>query len=811
MIQAALTASSTCAVLVGPSGWGPYQLRGEVLPAIARQSSAPQFRILPVLLPGCRDEDLTQPEVRSLFERVHRIDLRDGVQDRQGIYRLVAAIKGQVAFPEGPPVLTPARLRFDSVRWDATGRSNGSILYTGQQLEDARRLYSQPGLQSEAVVAAFLEHSAQQRREHLGRTLAQRATSLAREPANAELAAHLALEAVDRFATFEGHRVLTELTARLPRALTTFEHPTDVTAVAFAAHSPWLATGCADGAVFLWDSGTGQRLTSYRGTSAVSALAFDPDGEWLAVGDQAGSVEVRQLPNGRSIARAELDSPVTKLEVAGGATGKRLLVSSFGIGARHEICALNTSDWNTLLQQPWIDDAAILANGEQAVCANAQQVALINLTDGSIAGAVQMDRKVLFVAAHPRDPRFAAVTEDGGVWIGDPGGIRRELTIRAIRTNSALFSPCGRWLAVVSDRYELWLLEQDGDRAFSQHFRDPVNSVLAFSPNGNLICGLQPLRQEAIVWRASESKVDPRERLAEVCVLPVIGAAIAGFTADESRILLATSKNTLTLFELPREDPALWTTGPFMVRALRFADDGTSLLATCARLRNGMINLRDMHIERFAALNGARRPSGESDVPAEFVDLDADAEGGAQQFLMHPLVATACQRRGKQSAIVSSDRKWLAVQHLEHEISLWNTEPMAERVTLTAGGKVLRMAFSRHGDLLALGDDRGSIFVWSTRGTEIARMEHADSILRLAFSPDGSLLAAASSDGTLRMWLVDVHKVAGRLRERLRGQLTREQWDRYLPGEPYPNSIGRPEGLNHRPSELLGVADRLPD
>jgi hypothetical protein len=61
-----------------------------------------------------------------------------------------------------------------------------------------------------------------------------------------------------------------------------------------------------------------------------------------------------------------------------------------------------------------------------------------------------------------------------------------------------------------------------------------------------------------------------------------------------------------------------------------------------------MINLGDMHIERFAALSGARRPSGESDVPAEFVVLDADAEDGAQRFLMHPLIAAARQRRGNQ-------------------------------------------------------------------------------------------------------------------------------------------------------------------
>ncbi len=57
-IQRALASSKTCAVCLGPDGWGPFQLEGEAKPALERQKSDPEFAVIPVLLPGMKPEHM---------------------------------------------------------------------------------------------------------------------------------------------------------------------------------------------------------------------------------------------------------------------------------------------------------------------------------------------------------------------------------------------------------------------------------------------------------------------------------------------------------------------------------------------------------------------------------------------------------------------------------------------------------------------------------------------------------------------------------------------------------------------------------
>src|SRR5437762_2816002 len=57
-IDAAIAHAKAFAVIVGPNGWGRYQLEHEVRPAVRRRDSEPAFRVIPVLLPGVRVEAL---------------------------------------------------------------------------------------------------------------------------------------------------------------------------------------------------------------------------------------------------------------------------------------------------------------------------------------------------------------------------------------------------------------------------------------------------------------------------------------------------------------------------------------------------------------------------------------------------------------------------------------------------------------------------------------------------------------------------------------------------------------------------------
>ena len=71
------------------------------------------------------------------------------------------------------------------------------------------------------------------------------------------------------------------------------------------------------------------------------------------------------------------------------------------------------------------------------------------------------------------------------------------------------------------------------------------------------------------------------------------------------------------------------------------------------------------------------------------------------------------------------------------------------------------LGFSSDGELLATGNAKGTIRVWSIAAGRILRVYSGDTaaITSVAFSPDGSLLLTASEDHEARTW--DVH--GGRL------------------------------------------------
>ncbi|MFD3703993.1 WD40 repeat domain-containing serine/threonine protein kinase [Nocardia sp. NPDC058658] len=74
---------------------------------------------------------------------------------------------------------------------------------------------------------------------------------------------------------------------------------------------------------------------------------------------------------------------------------------------------------------------------------------------------------------------------------------------------------------------------------------------------------------------------------------------------------------------------------------------------------------------------------------------------------------------------------------------------------LTEGGRVLAVASSPDGTLLATGSSDNDVRLWNARTGEPARapMEgHTDYVWSVAFSPDGTLLATGGDDRTIRVW-----------------------------------------------------------
>lgn len=134
-IERALASSKSCAICLGPNGWGPFQLDHEARPALERQRGDPAFTVIPVLLPGMQPEHMMT--LADFFQKTHWVDFREDWEDPVSVRKLAVAIRGQAAFPEGKPELSPLRIRFDAFRWELGGRRDSSLFYRGSDLQQA--------------------------------------------------------------------------------------------------------------------------------------------------------------------------------------------------------------------------------------------------------------------------------------------------------------------------------------------------------------------------------------------------------------------------------------------------------------------------------------------------------------------------------------------------------------------------------------------------------------------------------------------------------------------------------------------------
>jgi len=82
--------------------------------------------------------------------------------------------------------------------------------------------------------------------------------------------------------------------------------------------------------------------------------------------------------------------------------------------------------------------------------------------------------------------------------------------------------------------------------------------------------------------------------------------------------------------------------------------------------------------------------------------------------------------------------------------------PPQKSILGTRSGRVMAVAMTPDGNVLASGDSDGSICLWSIQGsTGVHTLEgHEDWIRSVGFSPDGELLVSGSDDKTIRLWSV---------------------------------------------------------
>jgi WD40 repeat protein len=809
-IASALAGSASCAVLLGQHGWGTYQRDEEARAAIARQQSDPQFRVIPVILPGASEAAMA--ELPELFKSRHWVDLRNGLLDRATLRGLAFAVRGQNPFPEGKPALTPARLRFDGIRWDAGLRRDDSILYTGAELREAEALAAARAGELTDLARVFLEVSRQRQIDRRGQLLAAHASALAQD--QLPLAARLAALALEHRDSADAHAVLRRAAAWLPTPVRRLEHHDRVTALACSGDGRRLLTAAANGSVILWDAESLQAVTEVSHGSKVSTVAIDPTGDWFVTGGEDGMLGIWDAHNGARRQALSVGSPVARIDIGGDrehhwlvAVGGELLPDSPGVAVAWE-CATWEQRWRNAL----VRDAAIAAGGEMTVLAINDHFVMVNNAAGTVAGDAALDGQVTAVTAHPTAPVFLATTLMGRLWKialqGDQfqGSVLREGVLAIER---ATFSPDGARIAIFAADLQFVVLTPSGPELIVP-YEGMFGLRASFATDRSLVAIHSAEAKTTTLWH--------QPTRTKVTVIDSQGATGVSF-GSPPRLAVATLDNAVEVMLLPSGQEARWEHGMVLVTHMLFSGDGRYLARAGSPVApDGRVEVRRHAIEVIDAHSGVI--VAHVDELAEFRVLAFEGGGpslvferGGQPMLLDvatqqirptdppPVrelaspdagpalgaapIADAAKRRGLKMSAISRDGRWLCVVHDRHMLSVWNLVEMKETLALSTRGEPCRMVFSTRGELIAIGDQRGNIVVCEVRGGVIARFKHAEPILNILFSPDDRFLAVASVDTALRLWPVSLEALKSQIQMPL--ALSSEEWIAYMDDEPSPS------------------------
>jgi WD40 repeat protein/serine/threonine protein kinase len=541
---------------------------------------------------------------------------------------------------------------------------------------------------------------------------------------------------------------------------------------------------------------------NYKADGAVDAVAYSPDGKTFVTGDKSGKVTLRdadtgnirwQVPHGQYV--LAVDYSANGRYIATGSNDKTIQILDAATGRNLRTLAGHTDGVLTVRFSP---------DGKQLLSGSYDNTArLWNLQTGATLQELKGHSWWVWAAEFsPKGDRIVTAGQDGKAIVWQKEAISRQPSavsgVQPLYTQlttftghdgavySARFSPDGKQVATggYDKLVMIWNPDEvhpvnigrrlEGKPDEKQNYiklaghDEPVRSV-SFSPNGQLLLSgsedhsvrvwdvalgkaVKALRGHGRSVRACEFSPDGKWALSGGDDESVRVWNVAGY--QEMRVLHA------TVFS-GHEDAVL---------SARYSGDGQQIITasrdrTASRWRadNGAPIMRYEEGHEFLVSgavffpDGKRLATGAGDNSVRIWDLTAGIQSA---------VLTPTGRIG--TLAVSPDGNWLVTGSNGNEVKLWNAQTGEARGELTGhGAEVTALMFSRDGQRLASGDDRGRVRIWHLENRAPAPAGgavsqgwvfereldgHTGSITAMRFTPDGRRLVTASGDHSCGQW-----------------------------------------------------------
>jgi len=508
-----------------------------------------------------------------------------------------------------------------------------------------------------------------------------------------------------------------------------------VWSVAFSPDGHTLAAGSNDGTTRLWNvtdaahpTAIGQPLT---GPTGVWSVAFSPDGRTLAAGSEDGTIWLWDVTD-----------PAQPTQIRQPLTGFTAPVRSVAFSPNGHTLAAGSDD---------------------------DTIRLWNVTDPThpaqigqpLAGAIG---PVYSVAFSPDGHTLAAGSADGTIRLWSlPSTI---LSYQTGPIYSVAFSPDGHTLAAGGQDAKVWLWNVTNPAhptTIGQPLTGPTQPVesVAFSPDGRILAAGG---DDGTIWLWNVANPAHPTTI----VRPLTGATGSLYSvafSPDGHVLAAGGQDTkVWLWNVTDPARAAQTvqplTGPFdSIESVAFSPDSDTLAAGSGDGTIWLWNVTDLAKPTRLGQN-IRSSTG-----------------------------------AVRSVAFSPDGHTLAAGTYNGTMRLWNVTDPAQpshigQLLTGPAGFIDSVAFSPDGHTLAASDHDGAIWLWNvtdpTRTTQIGVLTGPTGpVSAVAFSPDAHTLAGGSTDGTIRLWSLNVEQAVDRICATTSGNLTPQQWARYIPQLPY--------------------------
>lgn len=669
--------------------------------------------------------------------------------------------------------------------WESHGRDIEQFHLSGAPLGEAQGWLASHRASLDDATCRFVEASVERAEREQARVRQAYRTAHARQlAAQAQLILRsgaadlldrgllLAVESMRRclelgISPFEADQALRQGLAVAARRVVEHTAESRISLHALAVHprQPRLAFGREDGASWSWNLGTGQLEAGPRLGAAVEVVEFSPDGSLLALADQSGECVLVDSEKGEASRLVPPFAPLPVQALCFSPDGRQLAV------AFHSQIAV----WD------------LPASAAPVVLKHPADRAVVSMTfsgDGSVLIA-------------------QAVMDDTIGWRWRDGHVVVRI---ASRGNRVTHSPDGRFLAIGSTTFQAVLLDV---YAGESHVLADNAARVAFSGDSALVGIASPehfarlwrlpdltdahtLRHNAEVWDIDFSADGLRvvtgakngvahvwsTRAGSEIARMVLGDRVgrARFLANSRHVVTLGGNATLTLWDTDELSEVRVLRHQVAVLGVAFGPDGRTL-ATSARASQfdrspALIDLVDERALPTVRLADGSEVAGAAYAEQLLSQHDARSRGDVASP-QGDLVAVA---DGPVVRVVRGAAGGEVVCTLRHERD------------------VLRMVFSPDGQYLATASDHDTARVWHVAtGGEVSRLTHDDpNVVDVDWSPNGQYLATASWDHTARVWLWRAADLVGAASSRLGRNLTAEEWEKYLPDEPYRETIPGP-------------------